>query len=210
MKWVILAVAVVLVFAGVGGYILYARGLFGPQTSSTVESEAGKQESQPKERHGETAGLTESILKRDQELRETAARLEELTARLETERRELEAERSLVEQKIQELKLQEEKLKALRQKPVAKPEPPPKRKPEPVRLPTPSEDMLKLVKVYEAMPPEDAAPVLENLPDTATAQILLQMRRRQASQIMGLLTPDKAASVSKLLTAQTVAVEPVE
>ncbi|MBI5119262.1 hypothetical protein HZA56_22570 [Candidatus Poribacteria bacterium] len=216
MKWVILLLVLALIFAGVGGYILYARGLLTLEDFRFAKSEAGKQEQR---RADKAESLTDSILERDKELKATAARLEDLSARLDTQRQELEAERALVEEKIQALKQQEERLKqqqdmlkqeegrlkALQRK--SKSGSAAETKLKSMKLPPPTEDMMKLVKVYEGMPPEDAAPVLENLPDAAAAQILLQMRRRQASEIMGLLTPNKAASVSRLLTAETAVAE---
>ena len=59
--------------------------------------------------------------------------------------------------------------------------------------------LAKLVKMYEGMPPEEAASILQSLPNPVVAQLLLRMRSRQATRIMGSLSADKAAEISKLL-----------
>ena len=46
-----------------------------------------------------------------------------------------------------------------------------------------------------------SASVLDGMPDATVAQILLQMRGRQAAQIMGSLSANKAAEVSKMLAS---------
>ncbi len=67
-----------------------------------------------------------------------------------------------------------------------------------------NEDLTKLVKIYEGMSPEQAASILENLPDPAVARILLQMRGRKATQIMGEMSTNKSVAVSQLLIPERV------
>lgn len=71
-----------------------------------------------------------------------------------------------------------------------------------------SEEMTRLVKMYEGMEPEEAAAILQSLPDQTVARILLQMRGRQAGRIMGALSAGKAASVSTLLAPEPAATAP--
>ena len=59
-------------------------------------------------------------------------------------------------------------------------------------------------KMYENMPPEDAAEVLENMADSTVAQVLLQVRARQAARIMESMDKIKAAEVSRLLSGGKV------
>ena len=69
---------------------------------------------------------------------------------------------------------------------------------------TPDEELTKLVKIYEGMPPEQAASILESLPDSTVAKILLQMRGRKATQILGEMSTNKSVAVSQLLIPERV------
>ena len=64
------------------------------------------------------------------------------------------------------------------------------------------EKQARLVKMYESMPPDDAAALLDDMSDETVARMLLRMRDRQAAQIMGALDKDKASKVARLLWAE--------
>lgn len=55
----------------------------------------------------------------------------------------------------------------------------------------------KLAKIYEAMRPEDAAPILAKLDDQTIIQLLQSMRQRQAAKILTNFDPDLAARISE-------------
>jgi flagellar motility protein MotE (MotC chaperone) len=52
-----------------------------------------------------------------------------------------------------------------------------------------------LSKIYEAMAPEDAAKILQNLKDGEVLEILLGMQKRQAAKVLSLLDPSRAAKI---------------
>lgn len=167
-----------LIFVGVAAYMLHQRGLL---TRETLDLFVKREPEQKKEKPPpvEPTGLATSILKRNEELKKEAERLRELAARLAMQRRELEGDRTLIEKRLETLK------------------------PELAQSLT-SKQMAKLVKMYEGMEPEQAAAILESLPDPTVAQILLRMRERQAAPIMGSLSAGKAAGISKLLAPEPV------
>jgi flagellar motility protein MotE (MotC chaperone) len=106
-----------------------------------------------------------------------------LSERLEAQRKELDEERAAVEKRIEVLSDEEEKFAAG------------------LEAGSISEEQAKLVKMYASMPPDDAAALLDRMPAETVAAMLLQMRDRQAAQIMGALDKGKAAEVGKLLWA---------
>lgn len=55
----------------------------------------------------------------------------------------------------------------------------------------------KLAKIYEAMRPEEAAPILARMDDNEIVDILLRMRQRSAAKLMSNLDPVTAARISK-------------
>lgn len=59
----------------------------------------------------------------------------------------------------------------------------------------------KLAKIYEAMPPEEAAQRLEKLDDETAALLILAIKPRQAGKILGNVNPEKAAAISKKVTS---------
>jgi len=59
------------------------------------------------------------------------------------------------------------------------------------------EEILKVVKIYEAMPPERAARKLEALNENTAALILTHIKPRTAGRIMAQMNTEKAASISK-------------
>ena len=178
MKLFGLVALMLLIFTGVAAYMLHWEGLLTRETINLFvedRSEPGAKEPAPIE----PVGLAASIQKRERELKEESERLQELNMRLGAQRKELEAERTFIEQRLKSLD--------------------PKPEPERAETDEEAEKLAKLVKMYEGMPPEEAAPILESLPEPVVTQILLRMRNRQATRIMGSLSAEKAAEVSKLL-----------
>jgi flagellar motility protein MotE (MotC chaperone) len=59
------------------------------------------------------------------------------------------------------------------------------------------EELLKIVKIYEAMPPEEAARKLEALSEDMAVLILISLKPRTAGRVMAQMDTEKAASISK-------------
>jgi flagellar motility protein MotE (MotC chaperone) len=57
--------------------------------------------------------------------------------------------------------------------------------------------LVKVVKMYEAMPSEEAAKALAKLDDDTAVQILTSLKARAAGQILGQMDPDRVAILSK-------------
>jgi len=185
LRLLVFLLLLLMVFMGVAAYELQRRGLLTRETYDRfVEFRAETQESTTL--LVEPVGLAASIQERRQELREETDGLSRLNARIESQRKELEV---LIEQRLEELRAGASAARI----------PGSGHGPESAAL---SKEMALLVRMYENMPPEQAAAVLDNMPESTVAQILLQMRGRQAAQVMGALNADKAAEVSKLLTAE--------
>lgn len=174
MRRLLFLLLLLLVFTGVAALDLRMRGLL---TREAFDLFVGSQVEREKPPPVEPVGLAASIWDRREELQEREEALQKLSSKLESERKELEAD---IERRLEKLKAEFQLSGAGREGML-------------------SEEMALLVKMYENMPPEDAAAVLDNLPDSTVAQLLLQMRGRQAAQIMGELETNKAAEVSKLL-----------
>ncbi len=175
MKLAAFLLLMVLVFGGVSAYVLHQKGLLKRETVGLFLERKPVEEKPPPE----PIGLAASVRAKELKLKEEAEQVRQMQERIEIQRQELDAQRTLIEKKLQELA------------PVSA-----------EGQPLPAEEFEKLVKMYEAMPPEEAAPILDNLPDTTVAQILLEMRGRQASQILAELNTDKAARISRLLAPE--------
>lgn len=59
------------------------------------------------------------------------------------------------------------------------------------------EQLMKVVKMYEAMPAEEAAKALGKLDDDTAVQILTSLKARSAGQILGQMDSDRVAVLSK-------------
>jgi flagellar motility protein MotE (MotC chaperone) len=59
------------------------------------------------------------------------------------------------------------------------------------------EQLTKVVKMYEAMPSEEAAKAIGKLDDDTAVQILTSLKARSAGQILGQMDPDRVATLSK-------------
>ncbi|WP_141266268.1 MotE family protein [Thermodesulfovibrio sp. Kuro-1] len=63
------------------------------------------------------------------------------------------------------------------------------------------ENYQRLAKIYEAMPPEEAASRIEKLDEDTAVALLLAIKPRQAGKILANITPDKAAALSKRIVS---------
>jgi len=64
------------------------------------------------------------------------------------------------------------------------------------------EQKVQLAKMYEAMPPEDAATRLEHMPDPKAIEILRLIKTKTAGAILAQVKPDRAAKLTEQLLAQ--------
>ncbi|GAB4387973.1 MAG: hypothetical protein Kow0025_04600 [Thermodesulfovibrionales bacterium] len=61
------------------------------------------------------------------------------------------------------------------------------------------EELMHLVKTYEAMQPAEAAARLSILDEATAVRILASMKSKQAGRVMGAMEPGKAASLTKTM-----------
>jgi flagellar motility protein MotE (MotC chaperone) len=59
------------------------------------------------------------------------------------------------------------------------------------------EELIKVAKIYEAMPPEEAAKRLEKLDEDIAVIILIALKPKTAGRILAQMESDRAASLSK-------------
>ncbi len=64
-----------------------------------------------------------------------------------------------------------------------------------------TENYQRLAKIYEQMPPEEAAARLEKLDEDTATTLLLAIKPRQAAKILANVNPEKAAVLSKRLVS---------
>ncbi len=64
-----------------------------------------------------------------------------------------------------------------------------------------SENYQRLAKIYESMPPEEAAARLEKLDDDTATILILAIKPRQAAKILANVNPEKAAILSKKIVS---------
>lgn len=181
-----------LIFAATAAYELRRRGLLTREVLELYLA-AETEEEKTMTPAAEPVGLAATIQEKKQELREETKDLEQLSERLQAQRKELDKDRILLERRIRELRAGQAAVPGSERR---------------LGRAAMSEEMLQLIKMYESMPPEDAADVLDNMPDQTVAEILLQIRSRQAAQIMGSLDKNKAVQVSRLLSAEDESEEP--
>jgi flagellar motility protein MotE (MotC chaperone) len=176
MRAALVLVACVLSVIAAGAYALQQKGLLSAQVLRSVifERDQKKEASQAAMPMEMAASLREQEKQLEQRYQE-ASRLDE---RVKRQRDELELEMAKLDAQ----------LKTLQRKPDLQ-----------VVTDAGGQRMVELVKIYEGMEPEGTASILERLPDRTVAEILLQMRRRQASQVMESLSIDKGVAVSARL-----------
>jgi len=63
------------------------------------------------------------------------------------------------------------------------------------------ENYQRLAKIYEQMPPEEAAVRLEKLDDDTATMLILTIKPRVAGRILANVNPEKAAIISKRIVA---------
>jgi flagellar motility protein MotE (MotC chaperone) len=56
---------------------------------------------------------------------------------------------------------------------------------------------MSIGKVFEAMTPEEAAPILDRLDDVTLRAVLGRMRERQVAAILAAMSPERAVAVTK-------------
>lgn len=83
--------------------------------------------------------------------------------------------------------------------PVREPDPPAPRAGGPAGPPA---EVRHLVRLYEGMPPKEAATVLSELDPELSTTILLGMRERQAAKILAFLDPKRAALLTTRIARQ--------
>ena len=82
------------------------------------------------------------------------------------------------------------------------------RTPATARDPKVSDEIQRLARLYEGMRPKEAATVLARLDPELLTTILVTMRERQASKILGLLPAQKAADVTARIARSTPRKDP--
>ena len=65
------------------------------------------------------------------------------------------------------------------------------------------EQLTKVVKMFEAMPPEEAAKTIEKLDDDTAVQILTSLKARTAGKVLAQIEPARAAVLSKKALLKT-------
>jgi len=73
-----------------------------------------------------------------------------------------------------------------------------------------TQDLEYLVKVYEAMPPEEAGARLSALEETMAALILKEMKPRKAGAVMATMEPGKVAAITRHLSPRDKKKIPIE
>jgi flagellar motility protein MotE (MotC chaperone) len=198
LKALVFLLLFILVFAGVAAYSLQQKGLLTRETLDLYLNDQPEEEDDEAMIPIEPLELAASIRDSKKTLREQSQEIDLRNERLAAQQKELDAQRTMLEQRIKEFRAEAKGLSAEKET-ASRLTREPKSESEQTAI---SGEMLQLVKMYENMPPDDAAEVLEKMPDQTVAQVLLQMRGRQAAQIMGALDKDKATVVGKLLSAE--------
>ncbi|MDX1764638.1 MAG: hypothetical protein R3231_09980 [bacterium] len=60
-------------------------------------------------------------------------------------------------------------------------------------------ELLRLVKMYEAMSPEEAAPLVEGLDEKVVGELLSRMKEKKAGQILEFVREEKAVALTEYL-----------
>ncbi|RJP14975.1 MAG: hypothetical protein C4520_20595 [Candidatus Abyssobacteria bacterium SURF_5] len=173
MKTALLILVCLVSMTAVGAYALRERGLLTADVIKLfVPKPPGEKEEEPAPA---PVGLAASLQEKERQLEKQYREAEVLDTRLKQQRDELAKDKKRLDEQLRAL---EEAVGAQSGPAFGK------------------ERMTELVKIYEGMEPEGAASLLENLPDQTVAEILLQMRRRQAAQVMESLSIAKGVAVS--------------
>ena len=122
------------------------------------------------------AVVEDAIRERENDLREREAAIASQEQRVATMRRELEQLITRNEALRQELEVRTAEIDAAN-----------------------SEQMRRLVKVYEAMAPEEAAPILDTMRENVALSLFATMKGKAAAGIMEFMPTDKAARLGERL-----------
>ncbi|GAB4337323.1 MAG: hypothetical protein Kow0037_19930 [Calditrichia bacterium] len=89
----------------------------------------------------------------------------------------------------------EEENKKLKEMAEKEPEPEEEEQPEATK------NTKEIAKIYENMPPQEAANLLTGLGTDAAAEILAKMKKRQAAKVLAAMEPQTAVEVSKKIAS---------
>lgn len=149
---------------------VFAESSIAEGIAKAVESKA----EQGKAGIGKEESLVELLEKRNKELDRKEAELNEREARLNQVNQEIEAKIGRLSKLRQENEGYFKKMDAAEAEKVA-----------------------NLVKIYEAMPPKDAAARIDELDEGTALLILSRMKQRAVAKILSIIEPARAASISK-------------
>jgi flagellar motility protein MotE (MotC chaperone) len=171
-------VAVILV---VGAIALYQRGLLSAEVARLWLPQEKKEKAPA--HLASPVGLAASLKEKERLVEQQRRESEQLAERVNQQKQELEAEMAKLDKQLDTIQKETES----RGETAAG-----------------NARVTDLVKIYEGMEPEEAAAILENLPDEQVADILLRMRRRQAAQVMQSLSTEKGVAVSAYILPETL------
>ncbi len=170
-------------FLGLKGWILFSLVSRPEGASCSAEAVAAPKATRVKpvpiddEACGERmAGLIEKIQQEDERLRERSRRLEEREGRIQILRQELDT-------RIASMKTLLAAIEKIRREMIEEE----------------NERQLRLVKIYDAMEPENAARRLEQMDEALASWLLLRINVRKAGQILGTMNPEKAGRITTRL-----------
>lgn len=149
---------------------VFAESSISEGIAKAVESKA----EQGKAGSGREESLVELLEKRNKELDRRETELNEREARLNQVNQEIEAKIAKLSKLRQENEGYFKKMDA-----------------------SEAEKVANLVKIYEAMPPKDAAARIDELDEDTALLILSRMKQRAVAKILSIIEPTRAASISK-------------
>lgn len=104
------------------------------------------------------------------------ARLDEVRREINGRIEEMERLRKVLENEVKRLQTEQEQMSAEREG-----------------------ELVRLVKMYEAMSPEEAAPLVEGLDEKVVADLLSRMKEKKAGQILEYVKKEKAVALTEYL-----------
>lgn len=174
-----------LVAYGLGMSGIVAFGKPGPglsQAAAGKTTAAGRSSAlEPGSSQGEASEEVETTLMQELQRRRTI--LEDREKALSQREQELAALEAEVEKKIQRLTQLQEELKGLLSQQQSQRE----------------GKLLHLVKLYEAMRPEEAASLLNGLDETLAVGLLSRMNKKKAGKVLAMVNPQRASQLSEKL-----------
>lgn len=146
-------------------------------TQANKESAAKAVTTEDKQTSAEPVASVEHLSKLNQRKKELDAKEEELN-RMEAE---LQAQKVELENKIAELDKMRRSISSVLEEKIQKD----------------NQKIDELVQMYTSMKPPQAAKVLESMDENLVVEILGKMKKKNAAEIMNLLKPEKAQSISE-------------